>query len=214
MILPAPATTPGLAATAPGNPGMLLGQDDFLRLLITQLRNQDPLNPLDQNEFLSQTAQFTALEHLMSINRALADLRDATVATGLAQAVSLLGKTARVIGRDVHWDGQHPAALGLTLEAPAAGVSIQVLDRDGQRVRELVTGPLEAGHHTLAWDGRDDRGRSVTPGTYFYRVEAAGGSTSAVAVEGVLTGFERAGTTLLFRLDDALVRQEDIVQLR
>jgi len=70
-------------------PGKTLGKDDFLRLLVTQLQNQNPLNPLDQNQFLSQTAQFTALEELQNIGKALEEMKQSGSVSSLAQAAAL-----------------------------------------------------------------------------------------------------------------------------
>jgi flagellar basal-body rod modification protein FlgD len=201
----------------PENPNAVLGKDDFLKLLITQLRYQDPLNPLDQNQFLSQTAQFTSLEQLQNIAKGLTDLKTAATDSAMAQAAALIGKSVQVSGRDFSFDGAK-ATLGFTLQAPAASTAVQILDGDGNLVRQLTTGSLGAGASSVQWDGRDGNGKALVAGRYFYRVIPAGAddgtAPAAVAAEGTLTGFERQGSDLLFRLGTTLVRQQDIIKVQ
>lgn len=211
------------AASAAASPsvqsaGALLDKDDFLRLLITQLRHQNPLNPLDQNQFLSQAAQFTSLEQLQNISKALEDLKAASAGASLTQAAALLGKTVVASGRDFQFDGVTPASLTFALDASAGQVSVDILDGSGNLLRRLEAGARDAGTHTVEWDGLDSAGRRVTSGAYFYRVSAsagAGGSVPvAAAAVGALTGLQTQGGRLLYRMGSALVRQEDIVEVQ
>lgn len=197
-------------------PGKTLGKDDFLRLLVTQLRNQNPLNPLDQNQFLSQTAQFTALEELQNIGKAIEEMKQSGGASSLAQASALIGRTARLSGRDVRLDGTGPVSLPFLLEAPAAGLTVDIVDGQDRPVRQLRSGPLEPGAGAIQWDGRDDLGRPLTPGTYFYRVSAPGGPAGAapIAAAGQITGFETQGTRLFYRVGSALGRPQDVVDVQ
>jgi flagellar basal-body rod modification protein FlgD len=201
----------------PENPKAVLGKDDFLKLLITQLKYQDPLNPLDQNQFLSQTAQFTSLEQLQNISKGLTELKTAATDSAMAQAASLIGKTVQVSGRDFAFKGGK-TTLGFTLAGPAGGASVQILDREGNLLRQITTGSLKAGANTVEWDGKDSSGKALVGGSYFYKVIPAGAEDgivpAAVAAQGVLTGFERQGSELLFRLGTSLVRQSDIIQVQ
>jgi flagellar basal-body rod modification protein FlgD len=195
-----------------------LGKDDFLKLLVTQLRNQDPLNPLDQNQFLSQTAQFTALEQLQNINQTLTDLKATSASSGMAQAATLLGKTVKVAGRDFLFDGAVPVLLPFNLEGSAGQVQIQVLDQQGSLLRTLNGGAGQPGDYQAIWDGRDSAGRTLTPGTYYYRVAVLAGTgapdAAASAAQGLLSGFEVRGGALLYRLGGALVRPEDVMDVQ
>jgi flagellar hook assembly protein FlgD len=83
-------------------------------------------------------------------------------------------------------------------------------------IRQLVTEPVEAGAHTVAWDGRDSQGRAMLPGTYVYRVSASGPTgtaPTAAAAEGMLTGLLYRDGQVVFRMGDLLVRQDDIVEV-
>ena len=221
MITTQPLGAPGataagtLPAATVGGPS--LSKEDFLKLLITQLRYQDPMAPLDQNQFLSQTAQFTALENLQNIGKQLEDLKSLSSGSSLTQAAGLLGKTVSVSRAGVSFDGTTPLTLPFTLSGPAASVDVDVLDAQGHRLRRLGTGPLGAGANAVAWDGRDETGRPLVAGTYAYRVAAMASGTSAPLAsvgQGTITGLQTDGARLLYRIGDALVRSEDIVEVQ
>jgi flagellar basal-body rod modification protein FlgD len=204
---------PVTAATAPAPTsaaGKTLGKDDFLKLLITQLKNQDPLNPLDQNQFLAQTAQFTSLENLQNISTQLAEMKELSSASSFAQSAALLGKTARFTGRDFEL-GTTGAVLPFTLDRTAA-VDVDILDARGTVVRRLTSGKLEAGAQALAWNGRTGAGDALPLGLYHFRVTAHGGAT-AVAAEGALTGLSPDGARVLYRIGDLVVRPEDLIDV-
>jgi len=214
-----PLAASGAVDPAPvQNPGGVLKRDDFLRLLITQLRNQDPLAPLQQNEFLSQTAQFTSLEELQNIGAAIEQLKLGGAGASLASGAALLGRTARVAGQEFALGGAAPPSLGFALLAPAGAVTVDVSDLQGRLVRRFSLGPSPAGPGAVQWDGLDGEGKRLAPGRYFYRVTAAspfaaGGSVPAVVAEGTVTGVEMRSTGLFYRVGDLLVRQDDIVEV-
>jgi flagellar basal-body rod modification protein FlgD len=210
----------GAAATAAAAqlPGQMLTKDDFLKLLVTQLRHQDPLNPLDQNQFLSQTAQFTSLEQLQNISAALENLAAANTSSGVAEAAILLGKTARVAGSGVALSAGGSAELAYTIEGQPAPVHIEILDPRGAVVRTLEVNPGTTGTFTATWDGKDGAGTRLTAGNYYYRVSpltGAGGAETIVSVtQGVLSGFEITGGAVRYRLGSVLIRPEDIIDVR
>jgi flagellar basal-body rod modification protein FlgD len=200
-------TSSGTSTVAqPGGP--TLGKQDFLKLLITQLRNQDPLNPLDQNEFLSQTAQFTSLENLQNISAELAEMKELSRGNSLAQGASLLGKSAIAVGRDVSL-GLSPVELPFLMETTGS-VRIDIMDANNTVMRQLTSDTLPTGAQSLTWDGRDSAGQQVTPGVYHYRVVPQGGAI-AVAAAGTLTGMTPSGNTVVYHLGDAVVRAEDLI---
>lgn len=197
-------------------PSTGLGKDDFLKLLITQLRYQDPLSPLDQNQFLAQTAQFSALEELQSIGKSIAALQTTTANASLTQGAGLLGKTAKVASGSVTLDGINNAQLPVTLDGDASHVKVDILDGQGKVMRTLTTGSAPAGQVAVTWDGKDAAGLSLLAGTYSYRVSAsgsAGASPLAFVTEGVLTGLSSQDGRVSYRLGDRFVTTEDIVDL-
>ena len=209
------SSTPATASTRQLG-GNALGKDDFLKLLVTQLRNQDPLNPLDQNQFLAQTAQFSSLEQLQSINQELSNLSAASTGPNLGQAAALLGKTVQVAARDVQLSSSS-TPLDFSLDGRATGVQLDILDQQGNTVRTLAAGAFDAGAHSVNWDGRDGNGRLMAPGPYTYRVSATGAADAATTGwvnEGTVTGLKTQGGQVLYQIGASLVRQDDIVNVR
>jgi flagellar basal-body rod modification protein FlgD len=209
--------TPSTASAAPV-PGATLGKDDFLKLLITQLQNQDPLNPLDQNQFLAQTAQFSSLEQLQNLNAGIGDLKTAMTGSSFAQAAALLGKTVMSASSSTTFDGATPVSLPFAVDSPASQVNVDVLGADGSIIRRLTVGNVPAGASAVTWDGLDSQGGAATPGTYTYRVSAAGvtggAQPIAAAAQGVVSGVTLLGSQVMYRVGNLLVSQSDIVDAR
>jgi flagellar basal-body rod modification protein FlgD len=208
-ITSAAATAPR-ATTTTGS--TVLGKDDFLRLLITQLRYQDPLNPLDQNQFLAQTAQFTSLEHLQNITAGIENLGQLLSSSSLSETAALVGRTVRASTRPFAYEGA-PVLLPFAVDAPVSSVTVEVRNAGGAVVRRLTTGAVPAGAATVAWDGRDAAGQPMTAGTYTYAVSSTGAG-QAVAVEGPVTSVGLVEGLPAYRVGDVLVRAWDIIEVR
>jgi flagellar basal-body rod modification protein FlgD len=197
---------PQTTATAAKN--TTLGKDDFLKLLITQLRNQDPLNPLDQNQFLAQTAQFTTLEKFQNMETDLEDLKKLQQTSTFSQAASLLGKTATSAGNDVRLTSAG-AAIPFAVESPGT-VQIDIVDAQNTVVRQLRTDRLPTGEQTALWDGRDAQGNFLSEGSYHYRVQSTDGG-SVYAVRGAVTGMTPTSNGVVYNIGDAVVRADDFI---
>ena len=144
-----------------------LGKDEFLRLLVAQLKNQDPLNPMDNSQFVAQTAQFSSLEQFQNMNKTLDKLAAAQSGNGGAVGASaLLGKTVTVNGSPLALDGTRSATLAYALPTAANSVAIRVFDASGTAVRTMVVGQQGGGTHQAAFDGLDDNGRRLSAGAY------------------------------------------------
>ena len=160
-----------------------LGQDDFLKLLITQLKNQDPLKPTDNTEFVSQLAQFSQLEQTAKQAELLQKSLD-------AQTASLQYTLLPMVGRHVSIDrpltqlenGQ--ASLTYALEKNAARVQITILDQSRQVVRTLDYTGLQAGLNQAQWDGKDSKGVAMPPGVYEYAISAVDQQGASVVAKG------------------------------
>jgi flagellar basal-body rod modification protein FlgD len=178
------------AAPAPPPAPNALGKDDFLRLLTVQLRNQDPLNPISNTDFIAQTAQFTSLEQLQNMNqnlqKVMGQLGGGAASSGPASAAALLGRSVTVNGSPLTFDGANAVGLQYQLPAAAPSVFLQVVDESGAAVRTLALGQQGGGVHQIVFDGRDDQGRALAPGTYTYRVAAA--DAGGKSVPGIITG--------------------------
>lgn len=149
-----------------------LGQDQFFDLMVAQLTNQDPLNPLESNEFIAQVAQFSTVNGIKQIQESIGDL-----ATSFQSGQALQAST--MVGRDVLVPGArgvlHPGATlsGAIDVASATGdLSISVLAPSGEVVRQLELGPQPAGLARFSWDGLDDAGEPAPPGHYVIQATA------------------------------------------
>lgn len=149
-----------------------LGQDEFLTLLITQLKNQDPTNPMDHAQFTQQMAQFSSLEQLVNINTNLSSLQTATNATNSAQAVNMIGKEVKAEGDNVHVTGGVASPISFELGQAADRVTINIEDPYGNVVRSIEKSTMSSGPHTIEWNGRDEFGAPLEDGMYKYTVAA------------------------------------------
>jgi flagellar basal-body rod modification protein FlgD len=178
-------------AESPGA-GKELGKESFLQLLVTQMRYQDPLSPMDNQAFLAQLAQFSSLEQMQNLNQKY----DATVALtqslSNSAATAMIGRQVRASGSSVELGESGPAGLGYFLAQEAETVTLTIADGEGRPVRTLVSSEGAAGAHRLSWDGNDAEGLRLPPGTYTIRVAAVDGSGAEVAasslIEGVVDG--------------------------
>ncbi len=179
-----PATEP--ASTTPSAPTDL-GKDDFLKLLVTQLEYQDPMDPVSNEEFIAQTAQFSALEQMQNLNATMTDLMALQRATGNAVLVGYIGKSVEVPGTSIELKGGS-AVLGVTLE-DAAQVTLEIQDAEGQVIRILESGEiLSPNDYRFVWDGRDEDGQSVPEGIYWFTPTSVAPDGSAVDVQPFVTG--------------------------
>lgn len=143
-----------------------LGQDEFLLLMLTQFRNQDPLKPQDPTEFLSQLAQVSSVAGISEMKTSIAKLADSLYAGQALQASTVVGR--QVLAPS----GRATLAAGGTLQGavdlPASTSTgyVRVLDAGGALVRELPLGTQAAGLARFGWDGLDNSGRAVPAGTY------------------------------------------------
>ena len=193
-----PSTTQANAAiTQALNSDQELGRDAFLRLLVAQLQNQDPLEPVKNEAFVAQLAQFSSLEQLTLINENLADdagteaTTDVRLAVDGNTAVSLIGREVQVPSDNITYSGEGSVRLGYNVEGPSDVVRLRVVDQSGTIVNTLVDGSPEQGNASTIWNGKDAEGKRADPG--IYRIEPSAtylGIPSPVSAgtAGIVTG--------------------------
>ncbi len=179
------ATTPNTTQT---EGSQTLGRDAFMRLLITQLENQDPLDPMDSQQTVTQLSQLTSVEHLMGIEQRMGALEIATASFANTQVASLLGKEVVATGENLRLDQMGVASGAYDLSAPATDVTITIRDAAGNTVRTVELGAQSAGPHDYTWDGLDGAGTRLPPGRYTMSVSAEGAEGEAVAVSNEIRG--------------------------
>lgn len=166
-----PATT-NASSTKESN----IGKDEFLKLLVMQLKSQNPMKPLDNMEFATQLAQFSQLEQLTNIRSAVEN--QSSMFESLAQALqgtamsSMLGEYASVYTNTMHYTGDNQPEIKFTLDSNVKNGEAVIKDSSGREIRRIIFSSnfLSAGEHTLQWDGKDNNGNKVAPGNYSVQI--------------------------------------------
>lgn len=161
--------------------GGLADVNTFYNLLITQLTNQDPLNPLSNQDLSAQLAQFSTASGVQSLQASMAALIAQLAQTQGLQAANLVGQTVIFDSNSVTLPASGSAAGGFTLASAAQNVQVSVVDHAGQTIATLNLGALPAGVQTFTWNGMTSSGKPATPGSYTFNVSAIDGSGQPVA---------------------------------
>ena len=152
-------------------------QDRFLKLLVAQLKNQDPLNPMDNAQMTSQMAQMSTVEGVEKLNATVNSLVDSLGTSQSIGASALIGKSVMVPGTQLSLI-KGTAYGGINLAKAADNVKIHILDSTGKEIQVEQLGAQEAGVLNFAWDGKTSDGTTVADGTYKFKVEATQGGSS------------------------------------
>jgi flagellar basal-body rod modification protein FlgD len=181
-----------------------LGKDAFMSLLLTQMKNQDPTNPLKSHEMAAQLAQFTALEKLNNINEGIEKLRKDNQPDHNFQALAFIGKTVTMGNSKIaRLEESETHDLRFSLPQDAQKANIEISDASGNLVRKMEMKNLKAGANSLTWNGKTEEGATAPKGDYTLKVEALGANGKKLYVQtkadGVITGvnFTAHGAQLL-----------------
>lgn len=208
-------SSPTASNPALSNSGM--GKDEFLKLLTTQLQNQDPMNPLQNHEFVAQLAQFSTLEQQVLTNDSLGQIQMAQMGLANAQLAGFVGKEVVARGDYLHISDGQAQPVGVELSAPAAEMTITIADENGNTVRVMNRTNVNGGVQEIEWDGNDSTGQPLTDGRYTVSIEAKDADGNAVTASpltrGVVDGitFENGYPELLVGL--ARILPADIVTI-
>jgi flagellar basal-body rod modification protein FlgD len=187
----------------------------FLSLLTTQLKNQDPLSPLDSNQFTQQLTQMSGVEAQLQANALLQSIANNT-GTGISTAVSLIGKNVKATSDTANLaNGQ--AQWTYNLPSGAADVKLTIVNAAGQVVHAEAPSDLSAGDHTLTWDGKDLNGTKLPDGSYKLQItakDASGGAlTTTTYVQGVVSGVEQTNGTTMMTVNGTPVPWNQVVSV-
>jgi len=185
----------------------ILGKDDFLKLMITQLRYQDPLSPMEGTEMATQLAQFSSLEQLTNLN----DSVNAGVEANfyLAQSINntlvatLIGKDVKVAGNSFENNGQDNIQFGYNLPTNASSATINIYNEAGVLVRTIENVETTSGDHKLNWDFTDNDGNRLPEDKYRFEIETKNNDGESIQAQtftfGTISGirFTETGTVLL-----------------
>lgn len=161
----------------------------FLKLLTTQLQNQDPTNPMDSAQMTSQLAQISTVTQLEKLNATMSTMQNSNQTGETLAAASLVGHSVLLKGTDLTLS-KGVAVGGYELASEASGVTVSIKDSKGNVVRTLELGKQDAGVGTFAWDGKDNDGKTVEDGAYKIEVSAANssGKVEATALQFSMVG--------------------------
>lgn len=195
----------------------VLGKDDFLKLLVAQLANQDPTKPEDTSAFVAQLAQFSALEQQQNTVSRLDTLLMGQATANQTAAGTFIGKDVTYRGGNLHYDGANPLSATLTLPQDAAKVTVTVADASGRTVRTLQLGAHDDGTMPVTWDGRDDNGNTAPAGDYTFTPTAYDGNDKAVSIElstkGHVSGVAFQGGVPYLKVGDTLIKMSDVTSI-
>lgn len=193
-----------------------LGKEDFLKLLIIQLRYQDPLSPLGNQEFMAQLAQFSSLEQLQNVNSNLQANFLLTQSLDNSLATNLIGKRVIALGNEAYLTGDEGEEITFDL-AEDAGVTVEIYDTEGNLVRTLKGGALSSGRNQIHWDGNDSDGNRLPAGNYSFEVKATNSDNNPVDVTthstGLVTGIKFEGGNAVLMLGDQEVNLSEIIEI-
>jgi len=149
-----------------------MGQKDFLTLFTTQLKNQDPLDPVKNEAFVAQLAQFSQLEATTNMSQSLSDFVSSMSSNQMLSGANLIGKKVSVPDGPAQLTSGQPVQGVISLPNGADGVTMNVYDTKGILVSTVTAGPQTAGDMTWAWDGKDQAGNALPDGIYSFKATA------------------------------------------
>ncbi|MGD8769324.1 MAG: flagellar hook capping FlgD N-terminal domain-containing protein [Desulfobacterales bacterium] len=203
--------------TSSGNATEEVGIDQFLTLFIAQIKNQDPLSPLDSAEFTAQLAQFTSVEQLYGMNSSLSDIKETLNDQGGQQdLIGLIGKTVKADENTISVENGQVLSGFFNLEE-SAETTVTVYDSNGLEIRTLYLGWKDEGEHNIDWDGRDESGEIVPDGAYTFEVTPRDENGYYVAASTYISG-EVTGVTYQYgdpylMIGDKLINKDNITEI-
>ncbi len=149
-----------------------MNQTDFLTLFTTQLKNQNPLDPVKNEAFVAQLAQFSQLEATTNMSSSMNSLVQSLGNDKILNGANLIGRTISVPGGSAKLDGEEPVMAAVNLPTGAEGIRFDVYDAKGAPIRSQVLGPQLSGDMTWFWDGKDESGNLMPIGNYRFQATA------------------------------------------
>jgi flagellar basal-body rod modification protein FlgD len=191
--------------------------DTFLNILTTQLKNQNPLDPLDTNQFTQQLVQFTGVEQQLKTNEFLETLMLSTQNTAKSEAVSYIGKQVTATGKTGELTDEKAVFWAYDAEAAVANATVTIKNAQGTVVYS-ETGSLESGPGTFRWDGKTSDNNVAPNGTYTIEIKGTNLSGATIDVStssvGVVTGVDFTGDVPILTVGNRKVAITDVTDVR
>jgi len=170
-----------------------LGKEDFLSLLVTQLKHQDPLKPIESVEFTAQLAQFSSLEQLFGVNERLGGMQNVLSSQGDGKLLNYIGKIAKIDDSRIEVSNGKAQPAYYHLDK-TANVTIFISDDQGRILRKIEEGTKSPGEHEFHWDNRDMEGNELADGVYSTAIQAMGQADEELPAS-IYTSSEVTGVT-------------------
>jgi len=200
-----------------------LGKEDFLNLLVAQLKYQDPLEPQDNTEAVAQLAQYSELEAMLAVKEEMTALSESVTgaipelnnSVQYSTGLYLLNSNVRIEQDSVTWYGDTDEPVTVNVNAKALStVDVNILDKDENVVATLTATADKNGVATVTWDGRDEEGNLASLGKYGVQIEGSASDSSLYSfVEGVVEGACSQDNTAMVRIDGKLYPVSKIVDV-
>lgn len=174
-----------------------LGKDDFMKLMSAQLKYQDPISPMKNEEMAAQLAQFSALEQMQNVNTTLEKMVSAQKPSEHMLAASLIGKRVSTESTHFTFEKGSTPEINFKLPADANTVNVAIVDAKGEVVREIELGEMQHGDQSVRWDGKNAKFQEQPLGEYSYKITAADKEGKSITVNndmsGIVTGITFEG---------------------
>ena len=157
-------------STGPRKELTQFGADQFITLMLAQIKNQDPMKPLEPAEFLGQLAQFSTVTGIQGMASSVSDLVGSMRSSQVLSGANLVGREVLAPGQDAAFDGANPVRAAVEVPVGSSGVEFVVRDASGAVVRRAQAMPASGGLTEFSWDGRSDGGAPLPAGVY--RIDA------------------------------------------
>lgn len=150
----------------PTGPNKNLGQSDFLKLMTTQLNNQDPMKPMDSGEFFNQITQFSSVAGIQDLQNTFSKVADAILSGQALQASSLVGRNVMLDSSTAYLENNKPVEGAVDVTMPVDNLRVSIYTQSGELVKTIDLGQKPTGLAEFSWDGTNEKGNSVPPGKY------------------------------------------------
>lgn len=191
-------------------------KDAFLKLLVAQISNQDPLAPQETDQYMQQITQFSTLEQMMNLNEGVENLALGQLSNNSQEAVRFVGREVVARGSDLTLDAGGSVPIDYRVDPDAETVTLTIHDEAGEAVKTVEI-PAERGGGSYAWDGTDDLGRPLAAGRYRVTIEAVDAEGDPLAADTYLSGrvtgvrFDNGYPELM--IGDRRLRMSDIIEV-
>jgi flagellar basal-body rod modification protein FlgD len=214
--LTTPTLTSSTSTTTTDSASLSSNYSMFMNLLVTQMKNQDPMNPMDTSTFTSQLVQYSSVEQQIKMNANLADLKALQTTQSAANLVSYVGKSVTADSATSNFDGTNATTWSFTSSAASPSAKITITNSSGSTVYS-TTQTLSNGSNTFKWDGTTTSGGTASSGDYTIAISGNDSSgnaiTASTAVTGTVTAIDFSGTTPMITVGGQKISVYDVTSV-